>query len=386
VYGQNSVVDTSKFVFFALAALKHARALGFHPDVVHVHDGHPGAALHWLQKMANADPFWRETARVLTIHNMVYQYNEAAEALALGGLGPTTDNRVPTWARSGLLALAIRAADRINAVSPTYAKEILTQKYSSGLHGLLSARARRLSGILNGVDYQRWDPAQDDALAQNYTVETLPAREANKRALQREVGLPVGPAPLFGVVSRLDHQKGLDLLAQALPTVLGESEAGLVLLGSGDACIQSALQQLVGEFPERVALHFRFDEGLARRIYGGADMLLVPSRYEPCGLVQMIAMHYGAVPLVRATGGLRDTLTDCDLDPAGGTGFVFDAFTPQALRAVLKRALTRFEDRLFWAGVQRRGMALDFSWAAAGRRYQALYRQAIDDRSARDVD
>ncbi len=386
VYAQNAIVDTQRFVFFALASLQHARSLGFQPDVVHVHDAHPGAALHWLRQAESVEPFWRETARVLTIHNMVYQYNEAGEALTFGGLTSTTDNRVPTWARAGLLALAIRAAHRINTVSPTYAKEILTQEHGAGLHSLLSARSDRLSGILNGVDYQRWDPAQDDALVQNYTAQTLPMREANKRALLQETGLPVGLDPLLGVVSRLEHQKGLDLLAQTLPAMLRESDVGLVVLGSGDASIQSTLQQLVTEFPKRVALHFRFDEEFSRRIYAGADMLLVPSRYEPCGLVQMIALRYGAVPLVRATGGLRDTLTDCDVDPAGGTGFVFDAFAPQALRDVLKRALVRFEDKLFWEEVQRRGMAMDFSWALAGRRYQALYHRAIDDHSASCVD
>jgi starch synthase len=248
------------------------------------------------------------------------------------------------------------------------------------------ARVGRLSGILNGIDYQCWDAATDSALARNFTAETLPAREANKRALQQETVLPVGPAPLLGMVSRLDHQKGLDLLARALPAVLREGKAALVVLGSGDGNIQAALQQLAADFPERVLLNFRFDEGFARRIYGGADMMLVPSRYEPCGLVQMIALRYGAVPLVRATGGLRDTVTDCDVDPASGTGFVFDAFTPRALRAALRRALTRFEDRSFWRGMQRRGMALDFSWAAAGRRYQALYRKAIEDRSARGAE
>ncbi len=386
VYAQTAAIDIRRFVFFALAALHHVQALGFQPDVVHVHDAHPGAAVHWLQQAASTEPFWRRTARVLTIHNMVYQYNEAAEALALGGLKPASDNRVPTWARAGLLALAIRAADRINAVSPTYAKEIVAQEHGAGLHALLLARAGRLSGILNGIDYQCWDAATDSALARNFTAETLPAREANKRALQQKTALPVGPTPLLGVVSRLDHQKGLDLLARALPPVLREGKAALVVLGSGDGNIQATLQQLAADFPERVALTFRFDEGFARRIYGGADMMLVPSRYEPCGLVQMIALRYGAVPLVRATGGLCDTVTDCGVDPASGTGFVFDAFTPRALRAALRRALTRFEDRSFWRGMQRRGMALDFSWAAAGRRYQALYRKAIEDRSARGAD
>jgi starch synthase len=316
---------------------------------------------------------------------MVYQYNEVDEALALGGLRPTTDNRVPTWAGAGLLALAIVAADGISAVSPTYAKDIVTEKYGAGLHTLLSGRSGSLTGILNGIDYQSWDPAKDDVLVKNYTTETLKKRESNKRALQIESGLPIGPAPLLGVVSRLDPQKGLDLLAQVLPLVLRDSNVGLVLLGNGDASIQAALQQLAVGFPERVALHFRFDERLARRIYGGADMMLVPSRYEPCGLVQMIALRYGAVPLVRATGGLCDTVKDCDLDPVNGTGFVFDTFTPEALRSVLIRALAHFEDQPFWRGVQRRGMALEFSWATAGRRYQEFYRQAIDDRTASQV-
>ncbi|MDP6792779.1 MAG: glycogen synthase [Anaerolineales bacterium] len=386
VYSPNDKIDAQRFVFFSLASLQHMRVLGFQPDVVHVHDAHPGAALHWLSQDARTETFWRDTARVLTIHNMAYQYNEASEALALGGLRPSMDIPVPTWAGAGLLTLGIIAADRINAVSPTYAKEIVTEKHGAGLHTLLAARSKILSGILNGIDYQIWDPAVDDVLVQNYTTETLKKRESNKRALQMETGLPIGRAPLLGVVSRLDRQKGLDLLVQVMPSVMREIDIGLVVLGNGDAGIQAALQQLGSGFPERVAVKFHFDEGLARRIYAGADMMLVPSRYEPCGLVQIIALRYGAVPLVRATGGLCDTVKDCDLDAVNGTGFVFDAFTPEALRSVLIRALTHFEDKSFWRGVQRRGMALDFSWVTAGRRYQELYRQAIDDHRASEVD
>ena len=385
VYGENAAIDALKFVFFSLATLHHVRAMGFQPDVVHVHDAHPGAALRWLQENANEDPFWHATGRVLTIHNLVYQYNEAADALALGGINPAVDDIVPTLARSGLLALAIRASDRINAVSPTYAKEILTPEHGAGLHGLLSARSGSLSGILNGVHYDEWDPAKDVMLAKNYTMDTLSDREDNKYALQQEVGLRIGQGPLLGVVSRLDHQKGLDLLVQVLPALLRRSESALVLLGSGDGSIQAELQQLAVEFPDRVALSFRFDERLARRIYAGADMLLVPSRYEPCGLVQMIALRYGAVPLVRATGGLRDTVKDYDVDPAAGNGFVFNAFNPEALSSALERALHRFEDQSLWRGLQLRGMELEFSWTAAGRAYEALYMQAMIDRSGQDA-
>ncbi len=383
VYRDGQRVDGAKFVFFALAALQLVHELDWKPDIVHVHDAHPGAAIYYLATHRQSDPFWAETATVFTIHNLVFQLNHIGESLHMGGLLPSEDANIPFWGRDGLMSLAINYADMINAVSPGYAAEILTDEYGAGLQKLLALRQERLTGILNGLDYQAWNPATDSALLQPFSVEQLAERVVNKHTLQAELGLPVGDDPLLGVVSRLDHQKGFDLAAQTLPALLKSSNAQLVMLGTGQPEIMTALYQLQEQFPQRVSLNFKFDLQLAKRIYGASDFFLMPSRYEPCGLGQLIAMRYGSVPVVRAVGGLRDTVLDQDQQPNQGTGFTFDAYEPAAFLTALQRAIRCYNEQpQAFLDLQRRAMLADFSWSISAQKYEALYEQAMAHRQA----
>jgi starch synthase len=383
VYRDGQLVDGAKFVFFALASLQLVHELNWMPDIVHVHDAHPGAAIYYLATHGRTDPFWANTASILTVHNLVFQLNHIGEALHMGGLLPSDDPNIPIWGRDGLMSLAVNYADMLNAVSPGYASEILTDEYGAGLQRLLMLREERLTGILNGLDYEAWNPNNDSALAQTFSVDDLAGRLVNKHALQAELSLPVGDAPLLGVVSRLDHQKGFDLASQTLPDLLKSSNAQLAILGTGQPEIMTALYQLQEQFPQRVSLNIKFDLQLAKRIYAGSDFFLMPSRYEPCGLGQLIAMRYGSVPVVRAVGGLRDTVTDNDRNPTLGTGFTFNDYQPTAFLSALHRALAcyNYNPDVFRA-IQKRAMLADFSWSTSAQKYEALYEQAMAYRRA----
>jgi starch synthase len=274
------------------------------------------------------------------------------------------------------LAMGLAAADWISTVSPTYAQEIQTPEYGYGLEGLISSRAGRLTGILNGIDYQIWDPEQDGALQANFNLEQLELRAANKRFLQEKAGLAVsGHIPLLGIISRLDYQKGINLALEALSGLSGEWQ--LILLGTGDPELEAACREFEGQHAERSRCVLEFNAGLARQIYAGSDMILIPSRYEPCGLAQMIGMRYGNIPVVRSTGGLKDSVRDYD-ECENSTGFVFHDFDSQALTATLQRAIAVFEDSDSWKALQHRAMQQDFSWDRSAREYASLYRTILE--------
>jgi starch synthase len=378
VYG-GLAEDGPKFVFFALAALQMCKALDWRPDVVHAHDWHAGAAPGWLGTLGKADPFFAPTASLFTIHNLPYSGAGAGPALWEYGLWPSPFLALPEYQRWSPMALALTFADQINAVSPGYAREVLTPEYGHGFESLLAERGERLTGVLNGIDYSAWNPAADPSLAAPFDASSLAGRAVNKRALQAASGLEVQPeAFLVGMVSRLDWQKGLDLVGPAMRELLladGEGHAQFVLLGTGDPALEAEMAALARDFPGRVAVHLRFDALEAARIYGGADAFLMPSRYEPCGLSQMIALRYGAVPVVRATGGLADTVVDAAR--RGGTGFAFERYSPYALYGALARARAAFSDRTAWKRLQLRGMQADFSWAKSAQRYVELYERAL---------
>jgi len=274
------------------------------------------------------------------------------------------------------LPLGLAAADAITTVSPTYAREILTPEFGHGLEDFLRRRRERLHGILNGLDTDLWNPATDPALDVRYTATTLTLRERNAAALRQQVGLetPTGRVPLLGLVSRLTEQKGVDVVAAAL-RLLADFPWQAVLLGTGEPHLEDALRRLEADFPDQVRAVLRYDDALARRIYAGADVLMMPSRYEPCGLAQMIAMRYGCVPVATETGGLADTVRDLDLHPRRSTGVLFPEATPKALAFALRRALALFPNRRRWQALQRRGMAQDFSWRQPARTYANLYRR-----------
>jgi starch synthase len=385
VYGYED--DSERFLFYCDALLAAAPHLGFVPDIVHAQDWHAALLLTRL----DAQPLhrWAEAGRVYTIHNLA-QRGDFTEAFARRfGIAPrqlaAPDGVPPTVALSAM-AQGIMHADRVSTVSETYAKEIMTPEYGAGLDALLRARAGMVSGIVNGIDYEEFDPATDPALVQHYSADALDGRAANKRALQEKAGLPVrNEALLFGVVTRLFAQKGIDLATVALDSMLPVRDMQMVVLGTGDEDVHRMLLRLEQKYPEKVKIWLDFDPPLGQRIYAGCDCFLMPSRYEPCGLGQLISLRYGAVPLVRRTGGLADTVQNADLPLRSGTGFVFDAANAHELEHAAERALAAFENHAGWRAMQERGMRQDWSWGNAAGKYIELYEAALADRTAARV-
>ncbi len=375
IYGSGIEEDGPKFIFFSLAALWASEALGWKPDLLHAHDAHAGAAVYWLGTEGRRNDFFRSVASLFTIHNLPYAGEGAGRFLADYKI-PRSEATLalPESFRDSLMGLGILAADFLSTVSPTYAREILTSDGGHGLDGVLRARADHLAGVLNGIDVDFWNPATDARITQTFDAETLERRPANKLALQEEAGLDrEEQTPLLAVVSRLDPQKGFDIAAPAVRKWL-QIGGQFVLLGTGDPSLEREFAILERQYPRRASVRLRFDADYARHIYAGADAWLIPSRYEPCGLTQMIAMRYGAVPVARRTGGLADTVTDA-ADP-GGKGFLFDQYSPRALSDAFDRALRVYSDPPKWAELQRRGMRSDFSWSRSAAQYVALYERA----------
>lgn len=373
VYSSDDQSDGYKYALFSLAALELAKQLNWAPDVVHAHDWHTALAIYALKTTLKTDEFFAGTKTLLTIHNLPYLGTGAGPALKEFGLPVAEDSALPWWAQDMPLPMGMLTADKINTVSEGYAREILTEPYGTGLDGFLATRKNDLSGILNGIDIQVWDPATDKALASNYSAESIAPRKDNKPALLQELGLnPDAQIPLLAFIGRMDRQKGIEIALEALQQSKPESWQA-VFLGTGDPEIENWTRSLADELPGRVAAVIRFDDALARRVHAGADIMLIPSRYEPCGLIQMSAMRYGCVPLARATGGLRDTITNL-ADSKKGTGFLFEDPTPESMISALKQALKAYSDRRRWPPIQKRGMKQDFSWAQSARKYLDLYR------------
>lgn len=380
VYSADTYKDGVKYTFFSLATLALAKALDFQPDVVHAHDWHTAAAVYALK--VRRDPFFDNTASLLTVHNLPYLGNEAGPALGEFGLPPAEGGPLPDWARHVPLPLGLLAADKINTVSPGYAAEMLTLEFGAGLEGFLASRKEDLFGALNGLDLESWNPEIDPALPVQFSRKTLVARKKNKERLELELGFTPQPnLPLVAFIGRMDYQKGIEIGLGALRKIEDLPWRAL-LLGSGDPALEDAARQLAANYPERAWAAIRFDGGLARRIYAGADIILIPSRYEPCGLIQMIAMRYGCVPVARAVGGLKDTIADYDA-VGDSTGFLFQKASPEALAEALKRAFGVFADRRRWRGLQLRGMGRDFSWSRSAREYLDVYYSLAASRSGK---
>ena len=371
VYSSNNKLDAEKYAFFSIAALELPRQINWSPNIIHVNDWHTALAAY-----GNLVKRWDEKTRrvfsVVTIHNLPFMGPDVKEMLEAYGL-PLANTDLPSWARVMPLPLGLWASDAIVAVSPTYAEEILHEEFGCGLQDFLGTRTDTLRGILNGLDTASFNPETDSALLANFNAESLSARARNKAALQERVGLPLSPdVPLLGMVTRMDPQKGVDIALKGLK-MLGKQNWQLMLLGAGDPKLESMAKKLQDSLPDRVRVETRYDAKLARQIYGSADILLMPSRYEPCGLSQMIAMRYGCVPLVRAVGGLHDTVTDSE------TGFVFIDAKVKSFNDTVRRALRAYADRASWEKMQQAGMALDFSWPHSARKYFELYQKLIQE-------
>ncbi|MCS7251882.1 MAG: glycogen synthase [Anaerolineae bacterium] len=374
VYGYPD--DPQRFVFFCRAVLSFIRHIDWQPDILHGNDWHTGFLFLWLATAGRWDRFYRPIATVFTIHNMAYQGITGDALLAFGGIHEHVERlEVEPPGHVNWLARGIAHADAVNTVSPRYAQEILTSEFGFGLEPLLQCRVDRLFGILNGLDYEAWDPQSDPALVARFDVETLERRAENKRAAQQAFGLSIcEEIPLLAFIGRLIEQKGVDLLLEAAELMFARG-VQVIILGEGMPDYEMAFAEWPARFPGQAGVQIGFDENLARLLYGGADVFLMPSKFEPCGLGQMIAMRYGALPLVRPVGGLADTVRDVARED--GTGFVFTPFTQEAFLAALNRVLDFFRNPTAWRAIQRRAMAQDFSWAASARAYEDLYRQAI---------
>jgi len=368
-----------RFGFFCRALLELARTLNFPPDVIHLHDWQTGLVPVLLKTSYAGDPFFAHTKTLLTVHNLGYHGTfpfSLLRQLELAG-NLTSPAALEYYGNLSLLKGGIVFSDLVNTVSPTYCREIQTVEQGYGLDGLLRERSAHLHGILNGLDEQIWNPAQDSALPHNYSPRQLKNKQKCKALLQQELGLEVrADVPLVVVISRLDRQKGINLIESIWPQLL-ERPLQFALLGSGTPENMRFWQDRQGLSPGQVSINLTFNEGLSRRLYAAADMLLVPSLYEPCGLTQMIALKYGALPLVRRTGGLADTVVDVDDQPAGGNGFVFDHSDPWLLLATIDRALSHYHQPEAWAKLVKRGMMQDFSWAPSAQEYLKLYRYMI---------
>ena len=368
----------------AAADLGRGADYAFRPDVVHAHDWQAGLAPAYLHFEPGPRP-----ATVLTVHNLAFQGQFPAEHLEALGLPPEsfTVDGVEYYGGIGLLKAGLALADHLTTVSPTYAAEIRTAANGMGLDGLLRIRAADVSGILNGLDTHVWDPAHDPAIVARYDARTIRDREANKAALQARMGLAIDPTALvYGVVSRLTWQKGMDLLLAVLPTLLDQG-AQLALIGAGDAALEAAFTEAAARHPGRIAVHVGYDEALAHVLQAGADAILVPSRFEPCGLTQLCALRYGALPVVARTGGLADTVVDANemaLATRSGTGIVFSPVTADALAHALERTAALHAQPATWRAVQKRAMTTDVSWARPAMRYARLYRALAAERAAQD--
>jgi starch synthase len=373
-----------RFAFLVIAALESAASEPTPIDVVHAHDWQAGLAGTYLIQHFSRHPVLSRVPTVFTIHNLAYHGIFAPEWLSVLGLGWELMHvdALEFWGRISFLKGGIVFSRLITTVSPRYAQEIQTPALGFGFDGILRFRSRDLVGILNGIDYDHWDPARDVHLPEPYSASNLKGKAAAKRAVLETFGIGLGSGlegalsrPLVGMVSRLVDQKGFDLMA-ALGGELPSLNATFVLLGTGDRRYEEMWTTLAAQYPDRIGARIGFDEGLAHRIEAGADLFLMPSHFEPCGLNQMYSLRYGTVPLVRATGGLADTVRNYDSATGEGTGFTFSEYSPRALLGTLRWALDTYKDKDAWRRLQRAGMRQDNSWDARARQYVEVYERA----------
>lgn len=373
IYGYDD--DPYRFAFFSRAALDLVvAALGWRPDIVHAHDWHSAPAVTWLATAGQGDPRYANMPTLFTIHNLAHQGHADWHIFDYLGLHTHSLYEEP-YGRVNFMARGIYHATMINTVSPTYAREIMTPEGGAGLDGLLNFRHFDVHGILNGLDYEMWNPLTDSRLAANYSAARWEPRIENRRALQERLGLPQREeVPVIAMISRLDWQKGLDITGHVIHLLLSgyAGDAQFILLGSGEERYETMFSQLANYYRDKMTAVLEYNAGLAPLIYAGSDMFLMPSLFEPCGLGQLIAMRYGSVPVVRATGGLADTVAE------GITGFTFKDYSADAFWRALQRAISVFhEDKKSWSQLQYRGMTADFSWNRSAEGYEELYRWAI---------
>lgn len=379
--------DADRFIFFCRAAMETAKILNWRPDVLHCNDWHTAIVPNWMHTIYRDDPFYANTVTVYTIHNLAYQGIFGKRILDIAGIakyqylvppGVSPENQI------NMMGRGIFFSDTINTVSETYAQEILTPEYGEGFDWLLKDRRDHLYGIVNGVDYEIENPATDPLIYKNYDVHNPEPKKENKTALQQDVGLAPEPdIPLIGVISRLSDQKGFDLIGQIMEAMIENLDFQLILLGTGMEHYHHLFNEIKQKYPSQVSIHLTFNNELAHRIYAGSDMFLMPSRFEPCGLGQLLAMRYGSVPVVRETGGLKDTVDNFNPRTGHGNGFTFKNYNALAMYTAIARAIETYHYKEQWSQLVKRGMSADFSWKNSAMRYVELYRKTLAHRKER---
>jgi starch synthase len=374
----NDPDEHRRFLLFTRATLEGCRRLGFAPNIFHCNDWHTAFLPLYLKTLYASDSLLARAKSLLTIHNIGYQgviSSAAAPDLGLGAAWALLDQGDIARGVINSLKTGIKHAHSVSTVSPTYAREICETPLGMGLQVTLRERPDRVTGILNGVDYQEWDPRHDPHLSAHFSPQDLRGKLINKEMLTATVGLNMSTSqPLIGMVTRLIEQKGIDLLMDALPALLQERDFGLVILGSGDAKYSAFFEQLAQRFADRVSYRTGFDEPLAHLIEAGSDIFLMPSRYEPCGLNQMYSLRYGTIPVVRNTGGLADSVQHFDPSTGRGTGCVFNDYDVPAARWAINTVLDWYADPRSWLPLVQNAMAKDFSWTRQIKEYESLYR------------
>lgn len=379
--------NASRFVFFSRGILETCKALNLKPDVIHCNDWQTGLVPLYLKTIYRTDKFFTNTASIFTIHNLGYQGLFPSSEMPLTGLGWELFNPegIEFYGKVNFLKAGIISADILNTVSNTYSKEILSKEFGCGLDGVLRNRVRDLYGVINGIDYEEWDPSRDDFIPAKYSHDDISGKAFCKKELMKSLFRPLDNLdaeriPLIGMVGRLSAQKGLDLVLQSVNELLSIG-VKLVILGKGDEIFHRSLSEIAKKYKGKVSVTIGFEEALAHRIYAGSDFFLMPSRYEPCGLGQLIALRYGCIPIARKTGGLVDTVQDYEPLTSKGTGFLFSDYTPSAMQEAVKRALCVYTDKDKFQGMIVNGMQMDFSWKKSAKRYIKLYNEIIKKRS-----
>jgi len=367
--------NLERFTFYSKAVLELIKKMDWKPDVVHANDWQSALSIMYVKTILKNDPFYEDIATVYSIHNMGYQGIFPSEQMPITGLGYEyfTPDSLEFFGKIALTKAGFIYADVINTVSEQYSHEIQTPEFGYGLDGLLRARAKDVYGIINGLDYELWNPETDAYIVKKYGPRSLDAKAENKKALQKVNGIPQKDVPLIGIISRLADQKGFDILAQDIENIM-HLNLQIVLLGTGEPKYHELFLEMKKKYPEHIGVNLGFDAALAQLIYAGSDMFLMPSRYEPCGLGQLISYKYGTIPIVRKTGGLADTVTD------NVTGFVFEEYSAAALNDAIKRAVAAFSDRKKWKDLMVKVMRLDYSWNASAKKYVELYKKATSPR------
>jgi len=367
--------NCERFSFFCRAVMEFIPKTSFHPEIVHCNDWQTALIIAYVKKMYN----WSKVATVYSIHNMGYHGLFPKEQINLTGFGLEmfTPENLEFWGNIALTKAGFVFADLINTVSETYAQEIQTEEFGYGLAGLLKSRSQDVSGIVNGIDYALWDPERDPQIVKNYGIRSLNLKYENKKALQKQNGLPEKEdTPLIGMITRLADQKGFDILAGAMEQIM-HLKCQIVILGTGEPKYHELLQVEKKKYPKHIGVNLGFDAALAQLIYAGSDMFLMPSHYEPCGLGQLISYKYGTIPIVRKTGGLADTVHEFQEKSGRGDGFVFKDYTSAALLQAVKRAIETYKNKKVWRSLMEKVMHYDYSWTNSARKYVELYKRAL---------